>query len=58
MDVKPFSLQSPESIAKEYGGDKRKIAQAIQLGIVDPTAGVVAGMFMSFRRLRFIHLLF
>lgn len=47
MDVKPFSLQSPESIAKEYGGDKRKIAQAIQLGIVDPTAGVVAGMFID-----------
>jgi hypothetical protein len=47
MDVKPFSLQSPEAIAKEYGGDKRKIAQAIQLGLVDPTAGVVAGMFID-----------
>lgn len=44
---KPFSLQSPENIAKEYGGNKQKIAQAMQLGIIDPTAGTLAGMFID-----------
>ena len=44
---KPFSIQSPEDIAMEYGGNKRKIAQAMQLGVVDPTAGVLAGMFID-----------
>lgn len=45
--AKPFSIQSPENIAKEYAGDKQKIAQAMQMGIVDPTAGVLAGMFID-----------
>lgn len=44
---KPFSIQSPENIAMEYGGNKQKIAQAMQLGVVDPTAGVLAGMFID-----------
>jgi hypothetical protein len=47
METKPFSLQSPENIAKEYGGNKQKIAQAAQMGIVDPTAAVLAGMFID-----------
>jgi hypothetical protein len=45
--AKPFSIQSPEDIAKEYGGNKQKIAQAMQLGVVDATAGVLAGMFID-----------
>lgn len=45
--AKPFSIQSPEEIAKEYGGNKQKIAQAMQTGIIDPTAGVLAGMFID-----------
>lgn len=44
---KPFSIQSPEDIAKEYGGNKQKIAEAMQMGVVDPTAGVLAGMFID-----------
>lgn len=44
---KPFSIQSPENIATEYGGNKQKIAQAMQLGVVDPTTGVLAGMFID-----------
>jgi hypothetical protein len=47
METKPFSIQSPEAIAKEYGGNKQKIAQAMQMGIVDPTAGTLAGMFID-----------
>jgi len=47
MATKPFSLQSPESIAKEYGGNKQKIAEAMQMGILDPTAGTLAGMFID-----------
>jgi hypothetical protein len=47
MDTKPFSLQAPESIAKEYGGNKQKIAQAASMGLVDPTAAVLAGMFID-----------
>jgi hypothetical protein len=45
--AKPFSIQSPEDIAKEYAGNKQKIAQAMQMGVVDPTAGVLAGMFID-----------
>lgn len=45
--TKPYSLQSPEAIAKEYGGNKQKIAKAAQMGILDPTAAVVAGMFID-----------
>ena len=44
---KPFSLQAPEEIAKEYGGNKQQIAQAMQLGLIDPTAGTLAGMFID-----------
>lgn len=45
--AKPFSIQSPENIAKEYGGNKQKIAEAMQMGVIDPTAGVLAGMFID-----------
>lgn len=45
--AKPFSIQSPEEIAKEYGGNKQKIGEAMQMGIVDATAGVLAGMFID-----------
>lgn len=47
METQPYSLQSPEQIAKDYGGNKQKIAQAMQMGIVDPTAGTLAGMFID-----------
>ena len=45
--AKPFSIQAPEDIAKEYAGNKQMIAQAAQMGIVDPTAAVLAGMFID-----------
>lgn len=45
--AKPFSIQAPETIAKEYAGNKQKIAQAAQMGIVDPTTAVLAGMFID-----------
>lgn len=47
METKPYSIQSPEQIAKDYGGNKQKIAEAMQMGIVDPTAGTLAGMFID-----------
>jgi hypothetical protein len=47
METKQFSLQSPEQIAKDYGGNKQKIAQAASMGMVDPTAAVLAGMFID-----------
>jgi hypothetical protein len=47
METKPYNLQSPEQIAKEYGGNKQKIAEAMQMGIIDPTAGTMAGMFID-----------
>lgn len=47
METKPYSLQSPEQIAKDYGGNKRKIAEAMQMGILDPTAGTLAAMFID-----------
>jgi len=45
--AKPFSIQAPEDIAKEYAGNKQRIAQAAQMGVVDPTAAVLAGMFID-----------
>ena len=45
--MKPYSLQAPEDIAKEYGGNKQKIAEAARMGLVDPTAAVMAGMFID-----------
>ena len=47
METKPYTLQSPEQIAKDYGGNKQKIAEAMQMGIVDPTAGTMAAMFID-----------
>ena len=47
MENKPYNLQSPEQIAKDYGGNKQKIAEAMQMGIIDPTAGTMAGMFID-----------
>jgi len=47
MQTKPYSLQAPEAIAKEYGGNKQKIAEAAKMGLVDPTAAVLAGMFID-----------
>ena len=47
METKPFSLQAPEQIAKDYGGNKQKIASAAQMGMLDPTAAVMAGMFID-----------
>lgn len=47
METKPFNMQSPEQIAKDYGGNKQKIAEAMQMGILDPTAGTLAGMFID-----------
>lgn len=44
---KPFSIQAPEQIAKDYAGNKQKIAEAMQMGVVDPTAGILAGMFID-----------
>lgn len=47
METKPYNLQSPEQIAKDYGGNKKKIAEAMQMGIIDPTAGTLAAMFID-----------
>jgi hypothetical protein len=47
MKTKPYSLQSPEQIAKDYAGNKQKIAMAAQSGLLDPTAAVMAGMFID-----------
>jgi hypothetical protein len=47
METKPYNLQSPEEIAKDYGGNKQAIARAVQAKLVDPTAAVLAGMFID-----------
>ena len=43
----PYEIQSPKDIAMEYGGNKQKIAQAAQMGLIDPTSAVMAGMFID-----------
>lgn len=47
METKPFDLQSPEQIAKDFMGNKQRIAAAAQAGSLDPTAAVMAGMFID-----------
>lgn len=47
----PYELQSPKDVAMEYGGNKRKIAEAARMGIVDPTSAVLAGMFIDKMRM-------
>jgi hypothetical protein len=44
---KPYILQEPADIAQRYGGDKRKIQQAAAMRVIDPTAAVLAGMFID-----------
>lgn len=51
METKPYNIQSPEGIAKEYAGNKQRIAQATQMGLLDPTAAVLAGMFIDRMRM-------
>ncbi len=46
-EIDEISMMSPEDVAGEYGGDKRKIGQAVQLGILNPLVGVMAGMFID-----------
>lgn len=45
--MRDIDLMSPERVASEYGGDKRKIGEAVQMGLIDPTVGVMAGLFID-----------
>lgn len=47
MALKPMALNTPEAIASAYDGNKKKIADAARMGLVDPTAAVMAGMFID-----------
>lgn len=47
IGAKPFSIQAPEDIAKDYGGNKQKIIEAARMGLIDPTAALMAGMFID-----------
>lgn len=42
-----MDMMSPEKVAEMYGGDKRRIGQAAQRGLIDPTVAVMAGMFID-----------
>jgi hypothetical protein len=42
-----MDMMSPEKVAAEYGGNKQKIAQAVQMGLIQPTVAVMAGMFID-----------
>ena len=45
--MRQMSMMSPQEIASKYGGDKRRIAQAVQNGLLDPTAAAMAGMLID-----------
>lgn len=45
--MKELELMTPSKVAETYGGDKQKIANAVRMGVVDPTVGVMAGMFID-----------
>jgi hypothetical protein len=42
-----MDMMSPEKVAAEYGGDKKRIGQAAQMGLLNPTVAVMAGMFID-----------
>lgn len=42
-----YILTKPADIAMKYGNNKKKIQQAAQMGVIDPTAAVLAGMFID-----------
>jgi hypothetical protein len=42
-----MDMMAPSKIAEQYGGNKQKIANAVQMGIVNPTVAVMAGMFID-----------
>ena len=46
-DMDNFDLLSAEKVAAKYGGDKSKIGEAAQMGLVNPTVAVMAGMFID-----------
>jgi hypothetical protein len=46
-DMDNFDLLSAEKVAAKYGGDKRKIGEAAQMGLINPTVAVMAGMFID-----------
>ena len=46
-DLDSFDLLSAEKVANKYGGDKRKIGEAAQMGLINPTVAVMAGMFID-----------
>lgn len=45
--MRQMSMMSPQEIASKYGGDKRKIGQAVQMGLLDPTAAAMAGLLID-----------
>ena len=42
-----MSMMSPATVALKYDGNKQKIAAAVQAGLINPTVGVMAGMFID-----------
>lgn len=46
-DSTPYILDEPAKIALQYEGNKQEIRKAAQMGLVDPTAAVLAGMFID-----------
>tara|TARA_R110000787_G_scaffold55531_2_gene128250 strand:- start:7309 stop:9276 length:1968 start_codon:yes stop_codon:yes gene_type:complete len=45
---KPYILKQPvQEIVENSGGNKQKIAQQAQMGLIDPTAAVLAGMYID-----------
>jgi hypothetical protein len=46
-DLDSFDLLSAEKVANKYGGDKRKSGEAAQMGLINPTVAVMAGMFID-----------
>jgi hypothetical protein len=46
-DSTPYILDEPAKIAMQYEGNKQEIRKAAQMGLVDPTAAVLAGMFID-----------
>lgn len=45
--MRDMSMMSPQEIATKYGGDKRKIGRAVQMGLLDPTAAAMAGLLID-----------
>lgn len=47
MSMRDISMMSPKEIVTKYGGNKKRIGEAVKAGLLNPTAAEMAGMMID-----------